>query len=205
MSTIVVAVVGRKGGGGKTTLAANLAAALARTEAVVLVDADPSGSLVSLLPGGDRLRVVAARTEEVLERELDRARGLVVVDTPPVLVGPAALAVGRAALVVVPVCPSVVDLLSAAPLVESLRKAGKPALVVLTQVRAGTRAAATAREAVAALGLPVARAELRHRVIYSDSLAAGRTAVDLAPGGPAAAEVRSIASEVRRLLRKGTR
>ncbi|NCC29087.1 MAG: ParA family protein, partial [Gammaproteobacteria bacterium] len=40
----IVAVVGNKGGTGKTTLSLNLAAGLARRGSIVIVDADPQQS-----------------------------------------------------------------------------------------------------------------------------------------------------------------
>lgn len=52
MTTLTIAMVGRKGGGGKTTTAFNLAGALAITGArVLMVDADPQGSLSRILIG----------------------------------------------------------------------------------------------------------------------------------------------------------
>ena len=40
----VIALVGNKGGAGKTTLSVNLAAGLAKQTSTILVDADPQGS-----------------------------------------------------------------------------------------------------------------------------------------------------------------
>ena len=52
MTALVIAMVGRKGGSGKTTTAFNLAGALAATnKRVLLVDADPQGSLSRILMG----------------------------------------------------------------------------------------------------------------------------------------------------------
>jgi len=52
MTALVIAMVGRKGGSGKTTTAFNLAGALAATNRrVLLVDADPQGSLSRILMG----------------------------------------------------------------------------------------------------------------------------------------------------------
>ncbi len=40
----VIAVVGNKGGAGKTTLSVNLAAGLTRRASIAVIDADPQGS-----------------------------------------------------------------------------------------------------------------------------------------------------------------
>ncbi|MHB8266821.1 MAG: AAA family ATPase, partial [Acidithiobacillus ferrivorans] len=45
MADRIIAVINQKGGTGKTTLALNLAAGLARRAATHLVDADPQGSI----------------------------------------------------------------------------------------------------------------------------------------------------------------
>ncbi len=52
MTAVVIAMIGRKGGSGKTTTAFNLAGALAAMDKrVLLVDADPQGSLSRILCG----------------------------------------------------------------------------------------------------------------------------------------------------------
>jgi len=46
----VIALVGNKGGAGKTTLAVNLADALSRRAPTVILDADPQGSALQWEP-----------------------------------------------------------------------------------------------------------------------------------------------------------
>ena len=40
----IIAIVGNKGGAGKTTLCVNLAAGISREHSIVVIDADPQGS-----------------------------------------------------------------------------------------------------------------------------------------------------------------
>ena len=62
MKTLVIAMVGRKGGSGKTTTTFNLAGALAaQGRRVLLVDTDPQGSLTRIMLGDTEMEGVGGR------------------------------------------------------------------------------------------------------------------------------------------------
>src|ERR1700712_6034970 len=116
---IVITVAQQKGGTGKTTLAANLAAALAPSRSVALVDIDPQHSLARW---NERRPKTAAKLMflEVsgwrVTGELDRLKAafdIVLIDSPPQIDTDARLAIRGADLVLIPVQPSPPDIWAA--------------------------------------------------------------------------------------------
>lgn len=171
--SLVIAVVGLKGGVGKTTLAVGLAeAAAVEFDSALLVDADPQGSAVEwaemAAEAGSALtaEVISAPTAD-LQRHLEGIGAdrydVVVIDTPP-----GSLPIIKGALTVadvaaVPVRPTVLDVQRCWATLDVASAAGVPALVVLSQVRAGIRAAGAAREALEAAEVPTAGYEIPMR------------------------------------------
>jgi len=115
---LVITVAQQKGGTGKTTLAANIAAALASSCRVALLDIDPQKSL------GRWHSLRRARLEQAaalafsdisgwrLPAEIDRLKrghDVLVIDSPPQLDTDARVAVRAADLVLVPIQPSLPD------------------------------------------------------------------------------------------------
>ena len=119
----VAAIANRKGGSGKTTLAVNLAAILARRLPVVLVDLDPQGSAGLQIEQSERLAVIHIADPSALAGVIARGkvgRGLVICDLPPLDETATAAATRLADLVIVPVRPTPPDLLAVAPMIRGL-------------------------------------------------------------------------------------
>lgn len=206
--TIVVAQ--QKGGAGKTTLVAQLAAALAeRGRRLAVVDSDPQGSLARWA----QLR--AHRTPPVAEiglavvagwrlrATLDRLAAdveLLLVDTPPHAETEAKVAVRAADLLLVPCQPSMLDVWASAGTFEIARREGRPARPVFNRVPPRGRALAEAEAALREQGVRPLVAALGNRRAFADSMARGLGVVELEPRGRAAQEVRALAGEVMALL-----
>jgi len=195
-----LAILGQKGGSGKTTCAIHLAIAAARhKQTVLLLDLDPQGSAISWgkrrAPGAIPVTVQAARIQSVpgLLTEA-RAAGvdLVIVDCPGRADTVATAMLEKADAVLVPCRPSILDMEASQRTAEQARAARtKRAWIVLNAVPArGTRH----YEAQAAMTdvMPVSPVMLHARVAFADALNSGQSVEEFAPTGDAAREVRSL-------------
>ncbi|MEJ2643687.1 MAG: ParA family partition ATPase [Gammaproteobacteria bacterium] len=203
----VIAVVGNKGGAGKTTLAVNLAATLATNGRTVVLDADPQGSALqwqSIAATGAEPKVIdtASGLEEIFA-DTAVLYEHVVIDCPPSVHAAqthAALAVCDIALI--PVQPSPLDLWATVHIEQAVEKArgSNPAiraLLVINQLEPRTRLSRLIREALAELELPAAETAIRRRAVYRASVLEGRSVLDMGrSGAAAAAEIRSLINEV---------
>lgn len=152
-------MAGLKGGTGKTTVAVSLAEAAAqRHGTAMLVDADPQGSAMTWAElaeevGEPLLCAAVALPTRDLARRLEAIGAsryaMVVVDTPPGDARITAAALAVADIVLVPARPTSADMSRLWPTLEAAAAGSKPAIVVLSQVRAGTRGLAAAAEALA--------------------------------------------------------
>src|SRR6185437_1961973 len=140
---VVITVAQQKGVTGKTTLAANLAAALAPSRRVALLDIDPQKSLTRWHAlRHARLQEAAALTfSDIsgwrLTAELDRLKrthDFVLVDSPPQIDTDAKRAVRGADLVLVPVQPSPPDVWAAEGTLALAQSERRPAHIVLNRV-----------------------------------------------------------------------
>ncbi len=122
VDVVVIAIIGRKGGVGKTTIAANMAAemvAVGRT--VILLDTDPQQSLMAWAGLGSGVLSQIVEAVDTTHPERFRAKveasgktaNRVIIDTPPGFADPALLSALLADVVLLPVGPSPLDIMAA--------------------------------------------------------------------------------------------
>ena len=175
---VVITVAQQKGGAGKTTLVANLAAAWSTTRRVAALDMDPQRSLVhwAALRGARGGVTVAECAGWRLSKEMDRLRrdhDLILVDSPPQVDQDARRAVRVASLVLVPVQPSPPDIWAAEGTLRLAAEEKRPAVLVLNRVPTAPRLRETADRELHARGLTPLAAALGNRTAYSHAFAEG--------------------------------
>jgi chromosome partitioning protein len=208
----VVAVAQRKGGAGKSTLAANLAAAFAgRGERVALLDTDPQKTLhhwhEARRQAGAKASVLdfAAPSGWRVPTACDayrRSHDVVLLDTPPHDDTDSRIAIRAADLVLVPLQPSAADLWAMGATLDLARAEKRPAVLTLNRVPAQGKLGAEVAQALRAQGLTLLDAPLGNRAGYASAFAAGLGVTEAAPRSAAAEEVRALATALRGLARR---
>lgn len=202
---VVITVAQQKGGTGKTTLAANLAAALAPARRVALLDIDPQRSLARWHAlRRARLHQAAALTFSDLSgwrlaAELDRlkaAHDVVLVDSPPQIDTDARLAVRGADLVLVPVQPSPPDVWAAEGTLALAAAERRPARLVLNRVPPAGRLRQCVAASLGERGLPLLRSAIGNRIGFAAAFAEGLGVTEAAPRSRAATELRALLHEL---------
>ncbi len=208
----IIAVAQRKGGAGKSTLAATLATALAEAGArVALLDTDPQKSLVRWHAQRQSSLAQAAalafedpsgwRVPAALER-LRRAYEYVIVDTPPHDDTDARLAIRGADLALVPLQPSHADLWSCEATLGIAAAEKRPVRLVLNRVPASGRLRDEIMAELAARKLPLLGPMLGNRSAFPTAFARGLGVTEAAPRTIAAEEARALAKAIAHLARK---
>jgi chromosome partitioning protein len=206
---VVITVAQQKGGTGKTTLAANLAAALAPTQRVALLDIDPQKTLGrwhALRMARSRQPAALAfsdtsgwRLPAELER-LKRSHDVVLIDSPPHLDTDARVAVRAADIVLVPIQPSLPDVWAAEGTLKLAADERRSAHLMFNR----TPPTSKLRDAIAAdlatRSLPLLRSALGNRAGFAHAFAAGLGVTEAAPRSTAAAELRALLAELQELM-----
>jgi chromosome partitioning protein len=204
----VLAVVGQKGGVGKSTVAINLAVVAEEAgEKALLIDLDPQGSalLWAELRATNKPSVVAAQPERlagIIKAAEEFAVTLVVVDAPSRLDSIALGAIRAADVVITPAMPDLINLAplrDTAALIEQAEKLD--ATIAVVNNADNSKRVDEARAELRKLGLAIAPTVLLHSPQFATAYGRGKGVVELGDG-KAGVQVRALWSDLEKFARR---
>lgn len=208
----VIVFASRKGGTGKSTLAAHLAAhASTASSPCLLLDADPQGSLGvwrGLRAGnqGPEVRAVARSIQSAVMAAEREGRKWVFIDTPPNLSAIVRDALHAATLVVIPARPGIFDLVAVRETIEAVTELRKGYITVINAAPAKrgeveSTLVSQARRSLERFGAPVWGGQITQRNDLSLALAAGASIRESDPSTAGATEVARLWSTITRSVK----
>lgn len=201
---MIIGVLNQKGGVGKTTLAVNIAATIAKAgNRVILVDADPQGSALawSSIREAPPMFPVIGMAKPSLHRdmpEIAKDYDIAVIDGAPRVNDLGRAAILASDFILIPVQPSPYDVWAAAETVALIREAQqfKPSLKGAFVVNRKIANTAIGRDVSSALAefedFVVLPATINQRVIYAESAGQGLSVIEVAPKSDAAREIAAV-------------
>jgi chromosome partitioning protein len=197
----VITFAQQKGGAGKTTVLAHLAAAWAEAgREVAVIDLDPQQSLTrwAKLRGDKAIAVVESKDYRAGSdiRSARRSHDFVLVDCPGAASSLLENAIRESDLVLAPCQPSVMDVWALGSVIATAAKLKRPLRILLNRMppRLGSL-----EEVLAALGPSrslLLATQIGNRNGFSKAMLDGRTAAELAPRSTAAAETAGLRAEL---------
>jgi chromosome partitioning protein len=209
---MIIALTGQKGGIGKSTTAVCLAtAAMQRGARVLLVDADPQGTVRTW---GDVAGEAGRTTPTVVAMgatmhrpgqlpDMAAAYDVTIIDCPPRNGDTQRSALMIADIAVLPCGPTAVDAWALAGTLDVVKEAqalrgSLQSCVLITRKQGRTALGKGARAVLETSGLAVLRSELGYRVAFQEAVAAGQGVTTFAPRDPSAREVFGLLDELKR-------
>jgi chromosome partitioning protein len=208
---MIISCLTLKGGGGKTTIAVNLAAAFAQTKRVLIIDTDEQHSASSW--AGERpetqskITVVAIPEAQQLRKQIANFEeyDIILIDGTPAVGRMATVSAAISDLVIFPVCPSMFDIWATSSIMERVEEVKEIAPDIKTAIVANkiVRRAKQTEKLMEALAETnehyVFNTALGYRVAYSDSIAEGLTALEWTDA-KAKNEIQDLFAEINQLM-----
>ena len=211
----IIAVAGRKGGVGKSTIAGNLAAEFAAMgRSVIVLDADPQHSLAAWAAQGEGMlsrcveKVKGANAEALRAkaRSAEKAADVVLIDTPPGMPETAYQAALVADLFLLPCGPSPLDLfslkeaLSLALKARAERRSKRPRIrFVPSKVLMNTNLGRGLSSSLEAMGKKVLP-PIGQRIVVAEAVMSGLTVCEYAPNSVSRMEFKDLAKAVLKIV-----
>jgi chromosome partitioning protein len=211
----IIAVAGRKGGVGKSTIAGNLAAEFAAMgRSVVVLDADPQHSLAAWAAQGqgmlshcvEKVKAADADTLRARARSAEKDVDLVIIDTPPGMPEITYQAALVADLLLLPCGPSPLDLfslkeaLSLALKARAERRSKRPRIrFVPSKVLLNTNLGRSLSSSLEEMGKKVLP-PIGQRIAVAEAVVTGLTVCEYAPGSAARLEFKELARAVQKIV-----
>ncbi len=203
---MIIGIVNQKGGTGKTTLAINLADAIARkSRRVLLVDADPQESVcnwyaVNQTAHCDVRSVGDEDIADIAQKEWFRYDDIII-DAPPAVDETTESILNVSDLAIVPIGPSPLDIWSSKDIIALIRRilskrTDFSVRLVICKTIVGTRLSKEARTTLQGFGFDLFESQISQRVAFIESMIAGLSVLDYAPDSAAAREISSLRNEI---------
>lgn len=194
----VIALIGNKGGAGKTTLCVNIAGAYALEAPTAILDADPQQSssqwhAISDREGSVKVLEACEDVTQAVDGLKDQFSNCLIDCPPSVHSVQMQQALRIADLAIIPIQPSPLDLWATVHVEKEITSAREDnpdlqALLLINQFETRTKLSRLMRRALSELSLPAATTLIKRRVVYRNSFLEGRTVHDMGRRGSAAAE-----------------
>ena len=211
----IIAVAGRKGGVGKSTIAGNLAAEFAALgRSVIVLDADPQHSLAAWATQGDGMlsrcveKVKGANADALRAkaRSAEKAADIVLIDTPPGMPETTYQAALVADLFLLPCGPSPLDLFalkqarSLALKARAERRSKRPRIrFVPSRVLMNTNLGRGLFSSLEEMGKKVLP-PIGQRIVVAEAVMTGLTVREYAPNSVSRMEFKELAKAVDKIV-----
>jgi chromosome partitioning protein len=206
----VLAVIGQKGGNGKTTTALGIAVeAVLAGRSVAVIDLDPQTTAANWSDrrGQEAPAVVScqvSRLSQVLDTAAKEGADLAVIDTPGKSTDALIAAAKAADFVLMPIQPQLYDIETLGSLKDVLTLAGNPpAAVLVNRAPVQGRRHTETQEAATAHGFQVCPVVIFARAAHGDAGNVGQSAVEYEPKGKAAQEMAELYSYIAIAIKEG--